>query len=253
MRLSVVSIVVVTFVGVCKGFSPVFDHTSQFRTQGQRGRNVIALNDVAMSEVLVPSALFFAALAATVLKADKSDSTVKAKPIVVQKVEAVTVESVADVVEVPTPSPVKAESPKTVAPEPAPAPVAPKPVAAKPAPAPVAPKPAPAPVSPKPVAAVLVPAPEPVAAEPVRKTKDISQLKMEIASTLEQEKEKVNRLIAAEQRAQAAAATAAAGEVVEEFVEEFLEEPPVAGRKRKFVAKLFKKVIAPWRKWSTIN
>lgn len=226
MRLSVVSIVVVTFVGVCKGFSPAFDHKSHFRTQGQRDRNVIALNDVAMSEVLVPSALFFAALAATVLKADKNDSDVKEKPIVVQKVEAVTVEAaVTDVVEAP--APVKTES---VAPTPAPAPPAPKPVAAKPAP----------------------PAPEPVA-EPVRKTKDISQLKMEIASTLEQEKEKVNRLIAAEQRAQAAAATSAAGEIEEEFVEEFLEETTVSGKKRKFVAKLLKKVIAPWRKWSTIN
>ena len=242
MKVSVLNVVVVAFVGVCKGFAPAFDCTPQFRTQGQRDRTSIALNDISGSEVLVPAALFFAALAATVVKADGEDSSVKDDPPSVKNVKAVTVE-------VAAPSPVEKVAPKPEAEKPAP-------VAEKPAPAPVKPAPAPVPVkamTPKPVAPKPAPkpVPEPVA-EPVRKTKDISQLKMEIASTLEQEKEKVNRLIAAEQRAQAAA-DAASGEIEEQFVEEFLEETPVTGRKRKFVAKLLKKAIAPWRKWSNIK
>ena len=230
----------VTFLGLTQGFSPALDSKSTFRTNGKRDRNVIVLNDIAMSDVAVPVALFLAAAAASIVKSDKKEEAVAA--VVVKSVAPVVIAPEEPVVEaVPDVKPVtKKAAPKKESP-------APKPVAEKPAPVPPPVKVEPAP---KVVASKPAPVPEP-APEPVRKTKDISQLKMEVASTLEQEKEKISRLRAAEERAKAA--TAAAEEPEEEFVEEFLEESPVTGRKRKFVMKVLKKVIAPWRNWATIN
>jgi hypothetical protein len=233
----------VAFLGVTEGFSPAFDNKSTFRTNGKRDRNVVVLNDVAMSDVAFPVVLFFAAAAASIVKSNKKEepsATVVAKvvaPVVIALEEPV-VEAVPEVKPV-----VKAPAPKKVSPPP-------KPVAEKPAPAKVEPAPVKVEPAPQVVASKPAPVPEP-APEPVRKTKDISQLKIEVASTLEQEKEKINRLRAAEERAKAA--TAATEEPEEEFVEEFLEETPVTGRKRKFVMKVIKKVIAPWRNWATIN
>lgn len=222
----------VAFLGVTEGFSPAFDNKSTFRTNGQRDRKVVVLNDIALSDVAFPVALFFAAAAATVVKSDKKEE--QSAVVVAKAVDPVVISPEQPVVE-PVPE-AKAPAPKKVSPPP-------KPVAEKPAPAKVEP-------APKVVASKPAPVPEPVP-EPLRKTKDISQLKIEVASTLEQEKEKINRLRAAEERAKAA--TAASEEPEEEFVEEFLEETPVTGRKRKFVMKVIKKVIAPWRNWATIN
>jgi len=223
----------VAFLGVSHGFSPAFEHSSSFRTEGQRNSDVVALNALPISEVVLPVGVFLAAAAASVVIPGKALPAKKKVPVVKDKPDPPKTAPVA-----PAPAPAK---PAPVAPAAAkPVPVAPAPVAAKPAPVKVvAPKPAP-------VAAAPVPAPA-----PVRVTKDISQLKREIASTLEQEQEKVNRLLAADKKR--ADAAIVIEEPEEEFVEEFLEETNATGRKSKLIVRVIKKVIAPWRKWSNIK
>jgi hypothetical protein len=102
----------VAFLGVTEGFSPAFDNKSTFRTNGKRDRNVVVLNDVAMSDVAFPVVLFFAAAAASIVKSNKKEepsATVVAKVVapVVTALEEPVVEAVPEVKPV-----VKAPAPK---------------------------------------------------------------------------------------------------------------------------------------------
>ena len=92
----------------------------------------------------------------------------------------------------------------------------------------------------KEVAEEPAPAPEPV-------KKDISQLKLEVGSTIEQRKEMTDRLEKAK-----------AKEAEESQVETEGEEPPAKEEKPKRtllrkIWRVVKKVVAPWRKWENIR
>jgi hypothetical protein len=92
----------------------------------------------------------------------------------------------------------------------------------------------------KEVAEEPAPAPEPV-------KKDISQLKLEVGSTIEQRKEMTDRLEKAK-----------AKEAEESQVEKEAEEPPAEEEKPKRtllrkIWRVVKKVVAPWRKWENIR
>jgi hypothetical protein len=100
------------------------------------------------------------------------------------------------------------------------------------------------------------PAPEPKAAAPANK--DISEIRNEVASTLDSRKEMQKRLDDAKASRDAAKSkeveAAAAVEAVEEEVaeEDDASEEKVAGRKRQFAGKIVKKVVMPWKKWSSL-
>jgi hypothetical protein len=90
--------------------------------------------------------------------------------------------------------------------------------------------------------------------------KDISTMRKSVTSTREGEEEKKRRLAAAAKAKQVPTKGKAAVEpVVEEeeppaVVEEEAPAEPVkaSGRKRKFLGKLVKKTIKPWKKWSDL-
>eukprot|EP00978_Attheya_sp_CCMP212_P016474 scaffold43175_cov50-Attheya_sp.AAC.2 len=90
--------------------------------------------------------------------------------------------------------------------------------------------------------------------------KDISTMRKSVTSTREGEEEKKRRLAAAAKAKQVPTKGKAAVEpVVEEeeppaVVEEEAPAEPVkeCGRKRKFLGKLVKKTIKPWKKWSDL-
>ena len=80
--------------------------------------------------------------------------------------------------------------------------------------------------------------------------KDISSLRNEVASTVEQRKEMTDRLEKAKQERTDEEPTddkSSASEEKEPVVSEAGEK--TTGRKRRFVKNLIKKVIMPWKKW----
>jgi hypothetical protein len=103
----------------------------------------------------------------------------------------------------------------------------------------VAEAPVPAPV------AVRVPFPAPIVAESMS-GKDISKLKMEIASTKEGEEAKGARL-AASMKAEEKKPEVAP------VVTEVVAAVPKRKSKRSMFLRVLKKIIAPWRKWSNIQ
>jgi hypothetical protein len=275
-------ILVALVVGVAQGFVPSYGQQSSYRTEGKREQKEVVLHLIPWVDVLVPSMLFVAAAAATVLKSDESvsfdttflssikslsvanskknesinaiPSTVKNEASIEEPKDVVATPIVADIPEVVT-KPVAETKSKIIVEKPKIDEVK-KPIKTVASP----PKPIPSTVS---TSTLPPPVSRP---EPARTSKDITQLKMEIANTLDQEKAKLSRLKAAEKRVQdeaaAVAATAAAAESEAaadyEFIEEFQEEEelvvsPKRGRKTRFVLKVIKKVIAPWRKWSNIQ
>jgi type IV secretory pathway VirB10-like protein len=120
-----------------------------------------------------------------------------------------------------------------------------------------APAPAPAPVK----AAKKKPAPpppEPAAPAPAPAPKTTTELVKEVASKIEDQRA-TEELVASRKAAKEAESSSEAGssssEPAEDDFEEILEgaDKPKSGKKRKFVLKVIKKVIAPWRKWENIQ
>ena len=99
------------------------------------------------------------------------------------------------------------------------------------------------------------PAPAPKPAAPVKK--DISEIRNEVASTLDSRKEMQKRLDDAKASRDAAKSKEEPAAVEEEVAEEEdladdESEEKVSGRKRRFVGKVVKKVVMPWKKWSSL-
>ena len=108
-----------------------------------------------------------------------------------------------------------------------------------------------------------VPAPAPAA---VPANKDISEIRNEVASTLDSRKEMQKRLDdakasrdAAKSKEEPAAVEAAEEDVAEEETaaavdeaDDDASEEKVTGRKRRFVGKVVKKVVMPWKKWNSL-
>jgi len=274
--MRVFPIILLALVGVSQGFVPSYEKKSFHRAEGKRDQKELVLHLIPLIDVLVPSILFVAAAVATVVKSEESEafdmsflSSIKTSSVADPKTEdkinefPVIVKNEVSVVEpkdVAVVTPIVAEIPKVEA----------KPATENKAKNDESKKPIKKVASPpKPVQSVAPTStlPAPVSRpEPARTSKDITQLKMEIANTLDQEKAKLSRLMAAEKRVQEeAAAVAAAAAAAEsdaqadyEFIEEFQEEEDLVvsskrGRKTRFVLKVIKKVIAPWRKWSNIQ
>lgn len=224
MKVFAIFVAIVAFVGISQGFAPPLQNRATITTR----RNAI---DSSVADTAVPVALFLASVAASIVKSgDSSKVTPSPVPIPKVKVETAT-EAPKPVVELP--------------PEPAPEPT-PEPVA-EPAPEPVA-EPAPE------------PEPEPVTVE-VPRVKDLSDLKVQVASTLEGEQEKLKRLEAKQRMEEkenaAAAAAAAAAEEIETAKENTVEEVTEAPKKKqsifRLVWRIVKKIVAPWRKWKNIK
>lgn len=97
---------------------------------------------------------------------------------------------------------------------------------------------------------------EVVGAESFNLGSNILDIKKAIASTLEGEKEKVDRLDAGSQTdINVEEITMSSQEIQQENtpnIEETIVKAPVSGRKRRFVRKSVKKVLMPWRKWSNL-
>ena len=114
-------------------------------------------------------------------------------------------------------------------------------------------------LTPKPAAPAPVPAPAP-APKPVEK--DISQIRNEVASTLDSRKEMQKRLDDAKAERSKKQPPAIFEEPEEEgekeeVAVEHTEEADDStistnGKKRQFVGKLVKKVVMPWKKWSNL-
>jgi type IV secretory pathway VirB10-like protein len=122
-------------------------------------------------------------------------------------------------------------------------------VVEEPAPAPTPTKLAKKTVSPAPPA----PAPAPAAAPAPRTT---TELVKEVASKIEDQRA-TEELVASRKAAKVSGDSndeATSSEPEDDF-EEVLEgaDKPKSGKKRKFVLKVIKKVIAPWRKWENIQ
>lgn len=90
--------------------------------------------------------------------------------------------------------------------------------------------------------------------DPVPAPKSTTNLALEVGSTIEEQR-KTNDLVASRQAAaKTSTSTGTAVETVNEAVSRTTsEDAPKSGRKRKFVLKVIKKVIAPWRKWDDIQ
>ena len=236
------TVVLACWLASIEAFSPLFQkcavrlpqHKAFFAPQhhgvqiAKRTRNVarLVVEGVTM-DVIFPCLILIATAAATVVKADQNDEELKTTPL-------------------PTPLPSIAVvaskgTPEAVAPAATPIPV---PV---PATVPVIVPVVNVPVAKVPVVKIVDPVTTPIV--PVSRIittgKDISKLKMEIASTREGEKAKEARLEASMKVEQ---------QILPIAVVETVEV--VAAVKRNLFAKvlrILKKIIAPWRKWSTIQ
>jgi len=114
---------------------------------------------------------------------------------------------------------------------------------------------------PEPVVAAVEPAPAPAPAPAPRDIgKEITELRKQVASTLDGEKEKLDRMKAAAEKKEEA--------VVKEIVKPretttttkavvsggvTAKPQPTNGKKRRFVKRLVKKIAMPWKKWSDIS
>ena len=114
-------------------------------------------------------------------------------------------------------------------------------------------------------AAASAPAPEPVpapapASAPKPAEKDISQIRNEVASTLDSRKEMQKRLDEAKAERSKSQPPAISEEQEKEGDDEEDVEPTEeasadsteTGKKRQFVGKFVKKVVMPWKKWSNL-
>jgi hypothetical protein len=201
----------------------------------------------------VPMAIFAGAAALTIYQqqqtvknavGDKDDATTATIPTPVAKapVPAPAPVAVTPKVEVtpPAPAPAPVPAPVAVAPKPAPAP-APVPVA-------VAPKPAPAPV----------PAPPPVKKDLVREYGSTIEDRKETEKVVQENKAKATAKAEAknpkkEEEAAADVAAAAEAAVVPVVPVDVTSTLKKSGSKRRKAWRVVKKVVAPWRKWDSIN
>jgi hypothetical protein len=232
------TVVLACWLASMEAFSPLFQksavrlpqHKAFFAPHhhgvqiAKRTRNVarLVVEGVTM-DVIFPCLILIATAAATVVKADQNDEELKTTPL-------------------PTPLPSVAVVASKGTPE-AVAPAAPPIPATVPVIVPVVN----VPVVKVPVVKIVDPVTTPTV--PVSRIittgKDISKLKMEIASTREGEKAKEARLEASMKVEQ---------QILPVAVVETVEV--VAVVKRNLFAKvlrILKKIIAPWRKWSTIQ
>jgi len=98
--------------------------------------------------------------------------------------------------------------------------------------------------------------PKMAAAESFNRGSDILDIKKSVASTLQGEKEKVDRLDAVPEK------NISNEEIIESsqetsqeevpVIDKIVVEAPVYGRKRRFVKKSVKKMLMPWKKWSNL-
>jgi len=210
----------VAFLGLCQGFAPSIQNGVTSTTS----RNAI---DGSIAESVVPVALFIASVAASIVKSGDS-RTEEAAP--------------SPVVSVKTPS----------APAPAEKVISKKPEPVGPSPVPIV-----EPVTPK--LATPKPVPEPVVPKPVApRTKNLSDMKVKVASTLAGEREKMKRLEEKKRLAErnAEAAATAAAEEAASAEETSVEEISATPKKRsilRLVWRIVKKIVAPWRKWENIS
>mmetsp|Transcript_5704 Transcript_5704/g.6629 ORF Transcript_5704/g.6629 Transcript_5704/m.6629 type:complete len:304 (+) Transcript_5704:43-954(+) len=95
-----------------------------------------------------------------------------------------------------------------------------------------------------------------VAVESFNLGSDILDIKRSVASTLQGEKEKVDRLEAVpEKNVSTEEIIQSSQETPQEEVpvtDEIVVETPVYGRKRRFMKKTVKKMLMPWKKWSNL-
>ena len=248
-----------------EGFAPVGSTPRTAAAPLSNNANDGSSSTTALSAIdpsaIFPAALFGGAVFATVQFSDKetsvadavakkkkdtsststSTATIEKEPVVA---EEKVVEEDKEAEPAPTPAPAKDERKYEFT-----TPAAKRKKEAKvEAPAPV---PAPAPVAPK-------------AATPANK--DISEIRNEVASTLDSRKEMQKRLDdakasrdAAKSKEEPAAVEVAEEDVAEEDTAAAVEEADdddseekVTGRKRRFVGKVVKKVVMPWKKWNSL-
>lgn len=212
----------------------------------RRGAQPTALEMIPIQEVVVPAVLIAGAVAATVMGAQKptldfssTSSTAEATPAPAPPVTKATTPAPAPVMaKVTTPAPVLVKEQAPPAPAPA---AAPKPVAA--AAVAVAKQPVPAPVT------------------DVAKKETPANMAQQVGKTIESIRE-TEKIVKAKKDKKAAAAAAAAVPVTlkddvagtsipkKNAVESTLRVP---GTRRRKALRVMKKVVAPWRKWSTIK
>lgn len=248
-----------------EGFAPVGSTTP--RTAANDGSSSTTALSAIDPSAIFPAALFGGAVFATVQFSDKetsvadvvakkedtsspstttSTATIEKEPEVAEKE---VVEEAKEAEPAPAPAPAKDERKYEFT-----TPAAKRKKEAKvEAPVPVpAPAPAPTPAAPK------------AAAAPANK--DISEIRNEVASTLDSRKEMQKRLDDAKASRDAAKSKEepAAVDVTEEDVadeetaaavdeaDDDAREEKVTGRKRRFVGKVVKKVVMPWKKWNSL-
>jgi len=94
------------------------------------------------------------------------------------------------------------------------------------------------------------------AAESFNLGSDISDIKKSIASTLEGEKEKVDRLESVSEKNDSAEEIAQSSQETPQeeipVIEKVVVETPIYGRKRRLIKKSVKKILMPWRKWANL-
>jgi hypothetical protein len=124
--------------------------------------------------------------------------------------------------------------------------------------APAAPaEPTPVPVaSPPGAAAVAITLEPPAAAKPTLTAKDVASTVQEQRQTLElveQKKQKLKQQMQQEQQSPVPSTTTTADDESASTSKKSFEAAPAKGKKRKLAVRFLKKVVAPWRKWETIN
>jgi hypothetical protein len=121
-----------------------------------------------------------------------------------------------------------------------------------------APATAPAPAPVKATKRKSAPSPtEPAAPAPAPALKTTTELVKEVASKIEDQRA-TEELVASRKAAKEAGSSSAGASSTSEPEDDFEEvlegtDKPKSGKKRKFVLKVIKKVIAPWRKWENIQ